>query len=66
MAEDKGEHVRLDWKGEEPTSNMHDARAATAPLALKLNLTLLFSCRFFAGKHTIRAATINTKIFLRW
>ena len=24
--EEKGEHVRLDWKGEEPPSNMHDRR----------------------------------------
>ena len=34
---EKGEHVRLDWKGEEPPSNMRDARAAAAPLALKFN-----------------------------
>ena len=47
----KGEHVRLDWKGEETPSNMHDVRAAAAPLALKLEWTTLFSYRFFAGKH---------------
>ena len=32
-------------------SNMHDVRAAAAPLALKLNWTTMFSCRFLAGKH---------------
>ena len=47
----KGEHVRFDWKGEEPPSNMHDVRAAAAPLALMLKWTTLFSHRFFAGKH---------------
>ena len=47
----KGEHVRLDWKGEEPPSNMHDGRAAAAPLALKLERTTLFSYRFLTGKH---------------
>ena len=41
----------LNGKGEEPPSNMHDVRAAAAPLALKLKWTTLFSCRFFAGKH---------------
>ena len=51
LAEEKGEHVRLDWKGEEPPSSMHEARAAAAPLALELNWTTLFSYRFFAGKH---------------
>ena len=34
LAEEKGEHVRLDWKGEEPPSNVHDGHAAAAPLAL--------------------------------
>ena len=51
LAEEKGEHVRLDWKGEEPPSNMHDGRAAVAPLALKLNWAALFSHRFFKNKH---------------
>ena len=32
----KGWRFRLDWKGEEPPSNMHDVRAAAAPLALNL------------------------------
>ena len=45
LAEEKGEHVRLDWKGEEPPSNMHDVRAAAAPLALSLKWTALFSYR---------------------
>ena len=27
LAEEKEEHVRLDWKGEEPPSKMHDGRA---------------------------------------
>ena len=30
LAEEKGERVRLDWKGEEPPSNMHDVRAPDA------------------------------------
>ena len=38
-------------KGEEPPSNMHDTRAAAAPLALKLTWTTLFSCHFLGGKH---------------
>ena len=38
-AEEKGEHVRLDWKGEEP------------PPHHLLNWTTLFSYRFFASKH---------------
>ena len=33
LAEEKGEHVRLDWKGDEPPSSMRDGRAAAAPLA---------------------------------
>ena len=52
LAEEKGEHVRLDWKGEEPPSNMHGVRAAAGPRALKLKWTTLFSYRFLAGKHT--------------
>ena len=39
------------WKGEEPPSDMHDVRAAAAPLALKLEWTTLFSYRFLTGKH---------------
>ena len=38
LAEEKGEHVRLNWKGEEPPSNVHDGRAAAAPFALELEL----------------------------
>ena len=41
----------LDWKSDEPPSNMHDVRAAASPLALKLKWTTLFSHRFLAGKH---------------
>ena len=44
LAEEKCQHV--DWKGEEPPSSMRDARAATAPLALKLNWTTLFFLPF--------------------
>ena len=51
LAEEKGEHVRLDWEGEEPPRNMHDGRAVAAPLALKLNWVTMFSYRFFKGKH---------------
>ena len=51
LAEENGEHVRLDWKGAETPSSMHDARAAAAPRALKLNWTTLFSHQFFVGKH---------------
>ena len=52
LAKEKRKHVRLIWNGEEPPSNLHDVRAAAAPLALKLKWTTLFSCRFFAGKHS--------------
>ena len=33
LAEEKGEHVRLDWNGDAPPSSMRDGRAAAAPLA---------------------------------
>ena len=36
LGREERKHVRLDWKGEEPPCNMHDVRAAAAPLALKL------------------------------
>ena len=52
LAEEKGEHVRLDWEGEDPPSNMHGGRAAGATLALKLNWATMFSHRFSEGKHT--------------
>ena len=32
---------RLDWKGEEP-SNMHDGRAASVPITMKLNWARCF------------------------
>ena len=51
LAEEKGEHVRLDWEGEEPPSMLLDVRGAAAPLALKLKWTTLFSYLFLAGKH---------------
>ena len=51
LAEERGERVLLDWKGEEPPSCVHDVRAAAAPLALRLKWTTLFSKRFFTGKH---------------
>ena len=35
--------MRLDWKGEEPPSNVHDGHAAAAPLAL---WATMFSHRF--------------------
>ena len=46
LAEDKGEHVRLDWKGEVPPSNMHDGRAAAAPITMELHWTTMFSYQF--------------------
>ena len=49
LAEEKGEHVHLDWKGEEPPSNMHDVREAAALLALKLNWGTMFSYPLFKG-----------------
>ena len=49
LAEEKGERVRLDVKGERPLSNMHDGRAA-APLALELNWARMLSYRFFEGQ----------------
>ena len=51
LDEEKAEHVRLDWKGEEAPSNMHDVRVAASPLALRLKWTTLFSYSFFADKH---------------
>ena len=51
-AEEKGEHVRLDWKGEEPSNNMHDVRSAAAPLALRFNWTTMFSHRFSMASTT--------------
>ena len=51
LAEEEGEHVRLNRKREEPPSNMHDGRAAAAPLVLGLNCATMFSYRFFEGKH---------------
>ena len=51
LAEEKGEHLHLDWKGEEPPSNMHDGHAAAAPLAMKLYWTTMFSYRFSEGKQ---------------
>ena len=36
LAEETEEHVRLDGKGEEAPSNMHDGRAAAARIAMKL------------------------------
>ena len=51
LALEKGEHVRFDWTGEEPPSNMHDGRAAAALIAMMLNSTTMFSYRFFEGKH---------------
>ena len=36
LAEEKGEHVRLDRKGEEPRSNMRDGLAAASPRASTL------------------------------
>ena len=51
LAEEKGEHVRLGGKSEEPASNVHDGRAAAAPLALALSWAMMFSYRFFKSKH---------------
>ena len=51
FAEETEEHVRVDWKGEDPQSNMHDGRGATAPLVLRLNWATLFSYRSSGGKH---------------
>ena len=51
LAVEKGEHVRLGWKGEEPPSNTHHGRAA-APLAFKLNRATLFLYRFFQKAST--------------
>ena len=54
LVEEKGgEHVRFAWKGEEPPSNMHDVRAAAAPLALKLKRTTMFSDGFSKGASTL-------------
>ena len=50
LAEEKGERVRLDWKGEETLSNMHDGGAAAAPIAMKLNWTTMFFLPFLQGQ----------------
>ena len=36
---------------EEPASNMHDGRAATVPIPMKLDWITMFSYRFSTGKH---------------
>ena len=51
LAEEKGEHVRLDWRGVEPPCSVHDGRAAGALLALQLTWATVFSYVFFQGKH---------------
>ena len=56
LAEEKGEHVHLDWIGEEPRSNMRDGRAA-APLVLELNWATMFSYRYFEVKHVKSVGT---------
>ena len=53
LAEEKGEHVRLDWKGDEPPGSMRDGCAAAAPLALQLSWATLFSCRFSKASTSI-------------
>ena len=63
MAEEKRKHGRLDWKCEEPPSNMHDVRAAAAPLAQRLKWTTLFSYRVFASKH-INLLELKSRISL--
>ena len=63
LVEKKGEHVRLDWKGEEPLRNLHDGRAAAATLAMKLNWTTMFSYRFFKGKNLLELESLIS--FLR-
>ena len=51
LAEERREHVRFDWRGEEPPCNMYGVRAAAAPPAMELNWTTMFSYRFIKGKH---------------
>ena len=51
----EGEHVCLDWKGEEPPSNMHDGRAAAAPMTMKLSWTTMFSHLKRITREGIRA-----------
>ena len=51
LAEEKGEHVRLDWKDEEPPSHMRDGRAAAAPISMTLSWTTMLSYRFSKDKH---------------
>ena len=51
LAAEKGEHLRLDWKGEEPQSKMRDGHAAAAPIDMKLRWTTMFSHRFSNYKH---------------
>ena len=58
MTEEKRDGVRLDWKGEEPPSNMHDGRPAASLLGLGLEWAELDLLRetlsasaHMAGKH---------------
>ena len=53
LAEEQGKQVRLDWKGEEPPSNMQDVRAAAALLQvndIRENRKIAFgTCGFARG-----------------
>ena len=56
LAEEQGEHVR--------PSNVHDGRAAAAPLASKLTWATMFSCRFFKGGKHINRLELESLISL--
>jgi len=52
IAEERGEHVRLDWDpAAEPPTELRDARAFAAPLACRLDWKILYGYRFKYRKH---------------
>ena len=63
LAERRGEHLCLDWHGEEPP--MHDGRAAAAPLVFEAELgQRCFDTGFIDGKH-INLLELESLILLR-
>ena len=51
LAEEQGQHVRLDRRDEETPSSMHDGRGAAAPIALELDWVTMLSYRACSAKH---------------
>ena len=51
FAEEKGEHVRLDWRDEDTPNSVHDGRAAAVPLALDLDWVTMFAKSLCSAKR---------------